>query len=56
VPAVEQLLRDNTLERFRANTAALENRAVFEIPDMLLEILAGSAATPAPQTQAAKCR
>ncbi len=56
VPAVEQLLRNNTLERFRANAAALENRAVFEIPDILRRILERSAASPAPLAKAAECR
>jgi 1,2-diacylglycerol 3-beta-galactosyltransferase len=56
VPAVEQLLRDNTLERFRANAAALENRAVFEIPDILRHILERSATPPAPLAKAAECR
>jgi UDP-N-acetylglucosamine:LPS N-acetylglucosamine transferase len=44
VPAVEQLLADGTLERFRANAAALPNRAVFEIPDLLEQILERSTA------------
>jgi UDP-N-acetylglucosamine:LPS N-acetylglucosamine transferase len=56
VPAVEALLRENTLDRFRANTAALENRAVFEIPDILQEILERSAASSAPLAKAAECR
>jgi len=44
VPAVQQLLADGTLERFRANAAALPNRAVFEIPDLLEQILERSTA------------
>ncbi|MGO9640066.1 MAG: glycosyltransferase [Candidatus Acidiferrales bacterium] len=56
VPAVEQLLRDRTLERFRANAAALPNRAVFEIPDLLQQILERSLASSAPLAKAAECR
>ncbi|HZU26625.1 MAG TPA: glycosyltransferase [Bryobacteraceae bacterium] len=37
--AVRQLLEPATLARVRANAAALDNRAVFEIPDMLESIL-----------------
>jgi UDP-N-acetylglucosamine:LPS N-acetylglucosamine transferase len=55
VPAVEQLLRDDTLgERFRANAAALPNRAVFEIPDLLEQILERSAAASPALAQAAR--
>jgi 1,2-diacylglycerol 3-beta-galactosyltransferase len=54
VPAVEQLLRDDTLERFRANAAALPNRAVFEIPDLLARILARSAVALPAFAQAAR--
>jgi 1,2-diacylglycerol 3-beta-galactosyltransferase len=39
-PAVEQLLEPETYARLRANAAAQNNRAVFEIPDMLETILA----------------
>ena len=38
--AAAELLRPGTLRRFRANAAALGNRAVFEIPDFLERILA----------------
>ena len=38
-PAVAQLLSSENLDRFRENAARLENRAVFEIPDMLERIL-----------------
>jgi hypothetical protein len=42
-PAVAGLLRSENLDRFRENAAKLENRAVFEIPEMLERILnAGS--------------
>jgi 1,2-diacylglycerol 3-beta-galactosyltransferase len=37
--AVRQLLEPATLARLRANAAAIENRAVFEIPEMLESIL-----------------
>ncbi len=40
-PAVAQLLRPESLECFRENAARLENRAVFEIPEMLQRILEG---------------
>jgi 1,2-diacylglycerol 3-beta-galactosyltransferase len=58
VPAVEQLLRDGTLDKFRANAAALPNRAVFEIPGILEAILERSvAAAPSPVlAKAAECR
>jgi len=38
--AVEELLEPETYGRMRANAAALTNRAVFEIPDMLESIMA----------------
>jgi 1,2-diacylglycerol 3-beta-galactosyltransferase len=36
--SVAQLIEPATLARYRANSAALNNRAVFEIPDILEEI------------------
>ena len=36
--AVAQLIEPLTLARYRANAAALQNRAVFEIPDILQQI------------------
>jgi UDP-N-acetylglucosamine:LPS N-acetylglucosamine transferase len=39
VRAVGQMIEPATLARYRANTAALNNRAVFEIPAMMNEIL-----------------
>jgi len=36
--AVEQLLRPGVLDAYRERAAALENRAVFEIPTMLREV------------------
>ncbi len=38
--AVDELLEPAAYERFRAATERLENRAVFEIPDILERILA----------------
>ena len=40
--AVAQLIASTTLARYRANAAAFQNRAVFEIPEMLATILAES--------------
>ena len=37
--AVAQLIEPAALARYRANAAALHNRAVFEIPDILEQIL-----------------
>lgn len=39
VPATEELLKPENYSRFKANTAAHRNRAVFEIPDILDKIL-----------------
>ncbi len=41
--AVEELLEPDTYARMRANAAALSNRAVFEIPEMLDRILSSAA-------------
>lgn len=41
--AVDQLLTPTTLERLRRRTAALDNRAVFEIPAILAGLLGGRA-------------
>jgi 1,2-diacylglycerol 3-beta-galactosyltransferase len=38
VPAVARLINPPTLSRYRANAAAMRNRAVFEIPDILQTI------------------
>ena len=40
VDAVARLLHGGTLERYRANAARMENRAVFEVPQILRTILA----------------
>jgi len=42
--AVAQLIEPATLSRYRTNAAALHNRAVFEIPGFLLQILERSRA------------
>jgi UDP-N-acetylglucosamine:LPS N-acetylglucosamine transferase len=42
--AVARLIEPATLARYRANAAALENRAVFEIPEILEQILERSRA------------
>jgi hypothetical protein len=39
VPAVRNLFQNDRLAEFRENAAALPNRAVFEIPEILREIL-----------------
>lgn len=41
--AVDQLLEPSAYERYRAATARLENRAVFEIPEILERIASGEA-------------
>jgi len=46
--AVEELLQPETYSRMRANAAAQQNRAVFEIPDILETILARNAPPAAP--------
>jgi len=43
VKAVGQMIEPANLARYRANTAALNNRAVFEIPGMINQILEKSA-------------
>jgi 1,2-diacylglycerol 3-beta-galactosyltransferase len=39
VPAVEELLRPGVLRQFQSNAQRLENRAVFEIPEILQGLL-----------------
>ena len=39
VPAVEQMLDPDHFSRMRARVAAIDNRAIYEIPDMLSQIL-----------------
>jgi 1,2-diacylglycerol 3-beta-galactosyltransferase len=45
--AVKVLLKQGNLARFRANAAAIHNRAVFEIPGILRRIVEGSPDSPA---------
>jgi UDP-N-acetylglucosamine:LPS N-acetylglucosamine transferase len=52
VPAVARMIEPANLARYRANAAALENRAVFEIPGILEEILERSRQENAPATAA----
>ena len=44
--AIRKLLERGTLARFRANAAAIHNRAVFEIPGILRKIVEGTAGDP----------
>jgi 1,2-diacylglycerol 3-beta-galactosyltransferase len=37
--AVQSLLADDRLEQFRRNAAQLNNRAVYEIPDILEKVM-----------------
>jgi hypothetical protein len=39
VPAVGRMIEPANLARFRANAGGLKNRAVFEIPGMLEQVL-----------------
>ena len=48
-PAVEELLDPATHARMRANAAALNNRAVFEIPEMLAQALTASTPPQSPR-------
>ena len=43
VEAVERLIEPATLTRYRANAAAIQNRAVFEIPEILDRVMAAAA-------------
>jgi UDP-N-acetylglucosamine:LPS N-acetylglucosamine transferase len=47
VPAVARMIEPANLARFRANAGALKNRAVFEIPGMLEQILEKSGSATA---------
>ena len=53
--AVAKLIEPTTLARYRTNTMKLENRAVFEIPAMLENILARSQSDINASTHAAAC-
>jgi 1,2-diacylglycerol 3-beta-galactosyltransferase len=49
--AVAKMIEPAALARYRVNVAALENRAVFEIPEMLHSILQKSRAiVPTPES------
>jgi hypothetical protein len=45
VEGVRQMLEPERLAEFRKNVAALDNRAIFEIPEMLAKLLGESATT-----------
>jgi hypothetical protein len=47
VNGVQQMLNPATLAEFRRNVAALENRAIFEIPEILATLLARADANAA---------
>jgi hypothetical protein len=47
VEGVQQILEPVRLTEFRRNVAALDNRAIFEIPDMLAKLLGESVETTA---------
>ena len=44
VEAIERMLADGEYERFRRNARAIDNRAVFEIPDLMEQAMARRAA------------
>jgi Glycosyltransferase family 28 C-terminal domain/Monogalactosyldiacylglycerol (MGDG) synthase len=55
--AVMKLLAPNTFARYRASAAALRNRAVFEVPEILDQILKNSVAQPSVvSNETALCR
>jgi 1,2-diacylglycerol 3-beta-galactosyltransferase len=47
--AVEQFLQPKTFARYRANVAAIDNRAVFEVAELLQQILATHYQTLVPE-------
>jgi Glycosyltransferase family 28 C-terminal domain len=49
VSGVQRVLDPSTLAEFRKNVAALENRAIFEIPEILNKLLCESASAQSPQ-------
>jgi Glycosyltransferase family 28 C-terminal domain len=53
VNGVQRMLDPATLAEFRKNVAALENRAIFEIPEILDKLLRESANGQAPQSEPA---
>jgi 1,2-diacylglycerol 3-beta-galactosyltransferase len=50
--AIRELLERGNLARFRAQAAAVHNRAVYEIPGILRKIVEGTPNNPAPQREA----
>ena len=52
VSGVQRMLEPTALAEFRKNVAALENRAIFEIPEILDKLLRESAETPTSQPAA----
>jgi hypothetical protein len=54
VPAVREMLETSNLARFRSNAAAMHNRALFEIPDILETILSLSKNAEVVDTTAAR--
>jgi 1,2-diacylglycerol 3-beta-galactosyltransferase len=49
--AVAELLKPGKLAQFRARTAAMENRAIFEIPVIFEKILSGSVEKPSVKSE-----
>ena len=60
VSGVQRMLDPTNLAEFRKNVAALENRAIFEIPEILDKLLRESAGTQAsssaPRDVCSTCR
>jgi 1,2-diacylglycerol 3-beta-galactosyltransferase len=53
VSGVQRMLDPATLAEFHKNVAVLENRAIFEIPEILDKLLRESAKAQAPQSASA---
>ena len=49
--AIKELLERGNLARFRAQAAAVHNRAVYEIPAILRKIMEGSSDSPTPEPE-----
>ena len=49
VPGVKQLLEAATLAEFRRNVAALDNQAIFEIPEIFAKLLGEPARALSPK-------
>jgi 1,2-diacylglycerol 3-beta-galactosyltransferase len=52
VAGVQQMLEPGTLERFQRNVAAQDNRAIFEIPEILAKLLGESHPASRPRSAA----